>query len=159
VDADHASDVDDRRSTSGYVFFFNSAPISWATGKQKSASSSTSESEFKATHKGACEAMHEIQFNTELGFPPAGPITLFEDNTACEAFVRNPVLHGRMKHIDIAYHVVKEWAERGLVRLIRVTSEANLADGFTKPLPPAVHVFFVMGTLAVPTFIAVAKRA
>ena len=34
TDADFAGDVNDRKSTTGWVFNFNGAPISWASKKQ-----------------------------------------------------------------------------------------------------------------------------
>lgn len=34
IDADFASDVDDRKSTNGYVFLFDGTPISWLSKKQ-----------------------------------------------------------------------------------------------------------------------------
>jgi hypothetical protein len=112
VDSDHATDPDDRKSTSGYVIFCNSGPIAWASSKQKSTSSSTAESEFKAMHKVSQEVMFLRQLIQVLGYGDSlEPSDILEDNVACEQYVRNPVLHGRMKHIDIAYHVVKDWHE------------------------------------------------
>jgi hypothetical protein len=151
VDADHASDIDDRKSTSGYVIFFNSGPIAWASTKQKSTSSSSAESEFKAMHKVSQEVMFLRQLLEELGYGNRQvPTDILEDNVACEQYVRNPVLHGRMKHIDIAYHIVKDWHAQGQIRALRVPSASNLSDGMTKIVSPALHRQFVLGTLVVP---------
>ena len=35
VDSDHASDVDDRKSMSGYIIYLGSTPIVWRSKKQK----------------------------------------------------------------------------------------------------------------------------
>ena len=150
VDSDHASDPDDRKSTSGFVIFYNGGPIAWVSSKQKSCSSSTAESEFKAMHKVCQEVMFLRQLNQELGYgDPMEPTEILEDNIACEQYVRNPVLHGRMKHIDIAYHVVKDWQAQGQIRALRVPSASNLADGMTKIVSPPLHRQFVQGTLVV----------
>jgi hypothetical protein len=152
VDSDHATDPDDRKSTSGYVIFCNSGPIAWASSKQKSTSSSSAESEFKAMHKVSQEVMFLRQLLRELGYgDPREPTDILEDNIACEQYVRNPVLHGRMKHIDIAYHVVKDWHADGQIRALRVPSASNLADGMTKIVSPQLHRQFVHGTLVVPS--------
>ena len=150
VDSDHATDPDDRKSTSGYVIFCNSGPIAWASSKQKSTSSSSAESEFKAMHKVSQEVMFLRQLIQELGYGDSlEPSDILEDNVACEQYVRNPVLHGRMKHIDIAYHVVKDWHADGQIRALRVPSASNLADGLTKIVTPALHRHFVQGTMVV----------
>ncbi|GJU70996.1 retrovirus-related pol polyprotein from transposon TNT 1-94 [Tanacetum coccineum] len=46
----------------------------------------------------------------------------------------NPVQHSRTKHIDVRYHFIKEWVERGIVELFFVRTEYQLADLFTKAL-------------------------
>ena len=43
VDADWAGNVDDRRSTSGYVLMLNGAAISWKSKRQPVAALSTAE--------------------------------------------------------------------------------------------------------------------
>ena len=48
IDADFAGDVNDRKSTTGWVFNFNGAPISWALKKQSHVSQSLMESELIA---------------------------------------------------------------------------------------------------------------
>ena len=57
----------------------------------------------------------------------------YGDNDACSAFVKDPVLHGRMKHIDIAYHVVKDYQADGHILAARVDTADNIADSLTKP--------------------------
>jgi len=132
-DSDHASDVDDRRSTLGHVHFLNGGPIAWATRKQKSASSSSAESEFKATHSCTLDTVAFRMLLDELGYTQFNPTVEYGDNDACSAFVKDPVLHGRMKHIDIAYHVVKDYQADGHILAARVDTADNIADSLTKP--------------------------
>ena len=147
-DTDHAGDVDDRKSTAGHVVFLNGAPISWSVRKLKSMCGSSAESEFKGLHLTSMDVMHQIHFMDELGYSqsclvPRLPTPIHEDNDACIAFVRNPVFQSRMKHIDIAYHVVKEFVEKGYLAAVRVDSANNLADGLTKIQTPALYASFV----------------
>ena len=47
---------------------------------------------------------------------------------------KNPVLHGRSKHIDVKYHFLRDLTKDGIVDLIYCKSEDQVADIFTKPL-------------------------
>ena len=79
------------------------------------------------------DTIAERMFYTELGYPIHAPTVQFGDNDASNAFVKDPVLHGRMKHIDIAYHVVKDYQADGQIVMARVATDANVADSLTKP--------------------------
>ena len=43
--------------------------------------------------------------------------------------------HYEIKHIDVRYHFIREILERKEVNLIKVASEENAADIFTKAVP------------------------
>ena len=57
-DADWAGQTDDRRSTSGYVFFVAGGPVSWQSKTQKSVALSTAEAEYMALSDASKEALH-----------------------------------------------------------------------------------------------------
>ena len=57
TDSDYAGDLNDRRSTSGYVFMIGSAAISWSSKKQTLVTLSTTEAEFVAATSCACQAL------------------------------------------------------------------------------------------------------
>ena len=56
-DADWAGDLDDRRSTSGYLFKINGAAVSWRSKKQSSVALSTVEAEYMELASAAQEAI------------------------------------------------------------------------------------------------------
>ena len=56
-DSDWAGDVNDRKSTSGYLFKLSGAPISWRSKKQTSIALSTAEVEYIALSSATQEAM------------------------------------------------------------------------------------------------------
>jgi len=65
-----------------------------------------------------------------------------EDNQACLALVNNPEATGRTKHVDVAYHMVRDYIARGEVAFYFLPSADMPADGMTKPLPaPAFTTF------------------
>lgn len=38
---------------------------------------------------------------------------MFEDNRGASELARNPIWHRRTKHIDVDYHVVRQWVQDG----------------------------------------------
>ena len=57
TDSDWAGSVDDRKSTSGYVFHMGSGAISWASKKQPIVALSTTEVEYVKATAAACQAV------------------------------------------------------------------------------------------------------
>ena len=108
-DADYAGDVATRRSTSGRVFMFMGSAISWASKQQRTVSTSTAQSEYCAMSDCAREALWLRQLvGTLLKLEVIPTTTLFEDNSAAQKWCYNPLNHAKQKHIDIAYHFVRE---------------------------------------------------
>ncbi|XP_062208858.1 uncharacterized mitochondrial protein AtMg00810-like [Phragmites australis] len=56
-DSDHAGDVDDRKSTTGTLFFLGSSVITWALQKQKIVALSLCEAEYVAAAVAACQGL------------------------------------------------------------------------------------------------------
>ena len=69
-----------------------------------------------------------------MGCLPAGPTVLYEDNDSCRAQTENPLHHKRTKHVDVDYHYTRQMVEEGVVKLVRVATEDQVADIMTKPL-------------------------
>jgi hypothetical protein len=56
------------------------------------------------------------------------------DNKSAIALMKNPVLHGQSKYIQVKYHLVQESVEAGLIEVEFIRSEEQLGDILTKPL-------------------------
>ena len=65
-DADYAGSIDDRKSTSGYVFKLNNCIFRWNSAKQKTVSLSTTEAEYIALTTAIKEALWLNQLLKEL---------------------------------------------------------------------------------------------
>ncbi|KAD3641347.1 hypothetical protein E3N88_30571 [Mikania micrantha] len=57
------------------------------------------------------------------------------DNVSAICLSGNPVQHQRTKHIEMDIHFVREKVQRGLVRVLHVSSRFQIAYIFTKGLP------------------------
>ena len=57
TDSDYAGDLDDRRSTSGYVFLLSEGAMSWSSKKQPVVTLSTTEAEFVAATSCGCQGV------------------------------------------------------------------------------------------------------
>jgi hypothetical protein len=140
TDSDYAGDQDDRKSTSGYVFMLGTGVVSWSSKKQPIVTLSTTESEFVAAASCACQAIWLRRILEEIQFKQQGETSIYCDNSSTIKLSRNPVLHGRSKHIDVKYHFLRDLAKDEVINLIFCRSEDQVADIFTKPLKtPLFH--------------------
>jgi hypothetical protein len=57
TDSDYARDIEDKKSTSGYVFMLSGGAVSWSSKKQPIVTLSTTEAKFVATAACACQAV------------------------------------------------------------------------------------------------------
>lgn len=136
VDSDWGGDVLDRKSTTGYIFKLFNCTISWASKKQQNVSISSTESEYTALSIAISEACWLKKILTDFNiFKLNQAITIFEDNQSAIKIANNPENNRRIKHIDIKHHFIKEKIDTGLVKILHIKTNYQLADIFTKPLP------------------------
>lgn len=133
-DVDWAGDINDRKSTSGYMFQIGGTAVSWRSKKQTCVALSTAEAEYMALASAAQEAIWIRQLIADLKGEQIGPIMLLEDNQAAICMAKNPQFHGRAKHVDIKYHFVREKVCSGVVELKYCPTAEMIADMLTKGL-------------------------
>jgi len=140
-DADWASEGD-RKSISGYVITIVGGTVAWSSKKQSTVGLSTGEAEYIAATHVAKQVLWHRSLLHELNFPLPNTSTILSDNQAALAIARHPEFHARTKHINIAYHFLRDLVENGTIDMIYISTECNLADLFTKGLPQGTHQNF-----------------
>ena len=64
------------------------------------------------------------------------PIPILLDNDACRSITENQILSQKIKHVLVRFHMLRDFVRLGWIICWRVPSEKNLADPYTKPVPP-----------------------
>ena len=126
-----------KHSTTGYVFNYSVAAISWASKKQATIALSSCEAEVVALNEAAKEGVYLRRFLADLGFGSEPPTAVATDNTGAKALSYNPEHHEKVKHVERRHFYVRELVEDGLLTVPYVATTSNMADFFTKPLPAA----------------------
>lgn len=132
TDSDWAGSLDDRKSTSGYIFCLGSKIISWVSKKQKTVSLSSAEAEYIAATDAACEAVWLRRILSDVEQKQEAPTTIFCDNNSTIAMTKNPVFHARTKHIELRHHFIRDLVSDKKIQLKFINTNEQLADGFTK---------------------------
>ena len=70
----------------------------------------------------------------ELQFKQSGATKILCDNSSTIKLSKNPVLHGRSKHIDVKFYFFRNFCRDGTIDLIHCRSKDQAADIFTKAL-------------------------
>ncbi|OIT38695.1 retrovirus-related pol polyprotein from transposon tnt 1-94 [Nicotiana attenuata] len=133
-DSDWAGDIDDRKSTTGFVFFLGNSAFTWNSKKQPIVTLSTCEAEYVAACSCVCHAIWLRSLLEELHQPQKDATKIFVDNKSAIELAKNPVFHERSKHIDTRYHFIRDCISNKVVELEHVKSQDQIADIFTKPL-------------------------
>jgi len=106
--------------------------ISWQSKKQETISRSSTEAEYKALANATTEVIWVQSLLDELGISQSRVPILWCDNIGATYLSANPVLHARTKHIEVDYHFVRERVARKQLEVRIISSDDQVADGFTK---------------------------
>ena len=133
-DASHNVDDDDGKSTTGHVFYLDEAPVTWCSQKQEIVALSSCEAEFMAATEAAKQAIWLQELFSEMVGEACVKITIRVDNKSAIALTKNPVFHGRSKHIHRRFHFIRECVENEQVEVEHVPGNEQRADILTKSL-------------------------
>lgn len=134
TDADMAGDVDTRKSTTGYLYTFAGATVSWVSRLQRVVALSTIEAKYIAATKACKEMLWMQRFLGDLGIKQEKYV-LYCDSQSAIHLVKNLAFHSKSKHIDLRYHWIRQVLEEGNLQLEKIHTTENPADMLTKILP------------------------
>lgn len=102
---------------------------------------SITESEYIAASEAAQEAVWIRKFIVELGVIPSieKPIEMYCDNVGALVLAKELRVHKGSRHILRKFHYVREVVRTNEISVLKVHTDQNLADPFTKPMPHAKH--------------------
>ena len=134
VDANHAGNLANRRSHTGFNIYINQAPIVWYSKKQSTVEASSFGPEFNALRI-AVEHAIGLRFKLRMfGIYVQGYTCIWCDN---EAVVNNysiPSHALNKKHNAVSFHMVREVVASGAAKVAHISGTDNPADLFTKIL-------------------------
>eukprot|EP00253_Pinus_taeda_P010578 PITA_10578 len=131
VDANWVGDLDQRRSTSGYVFNLFGGAISWMSKKKYVVALSTTEVEYMAATHASKEAVWSQKLCSSMGLVQ-GDIRIDCNIQSAIFLANNPAYHSKTKHIDVQYHFVRDMIEDKKLLLVKVGTLKNTMDALTK---------------------------
>ena len=105
ADSNYAGDPEVRKSVIEHCFFINRAVASWCSKKQRTVSTSTTETDYITLGHAARESVWIRQFLNELEVAdPIDACILHGDNETSIILTKNAESQARTKHIDVQHH-------------------------------------------------------
>jgi hypothetical protein len=138
-----SDDPSTAKSRSGYVIQYAGCPVAWASKLQTIIALSSCEAEYVSLSESLRDTIPLMELVKEIkksGFKVISTTATvyckaFEDNSGALELARLPKMRPRTKHINIKYHHFREYVRLGIIKIFPISTENQLADIFTKPLP------------------------
>lgn len=128
-----------RRSTGGYIFFYDGSAISWKSKKQNLVALSSTEAEYISGTEAAKELLWIGNFLECIGLKEFNP-RLIGDNLSALALAKTNEFRPRTKHIHARERFITDLVENHHCLLHYVPTRMMIADAFTKALPKEAHL-------------------
>ncbi|GMF44882.1 unnamed protein product [Phytophthora fragariaefolia] len=138
ADADLGNEKDDRHSITGYVLQLNGCTYAYKSRKQRIVTDDTCCAEFVAASKCSTMIVWTHNLCKELNLTRYHPTVLCQDNQATITVLTEIKGNFKTKIVDLKYHKVCDFHERGEFEVRYCPSSENLADIFTKALGPTL---------------------
>ncbi|CAA7059281.1 unnamed protein product [Microthlaspi erraticum] len=128
------SDLDRKRSISGYIFTVGGNTVSWKSCLQSVVALSTTEAEYIAFSEAVKEGIWICGLLEDMGLKPE-KATVWCDSQSAICLSKNNAFHERTKHVATKYHFIRDIIEEGEVEVLKIHTSVNPADMLTKGIP------------------------
>ena len=143
VDASFADSGPEYRMKSrhGFALMRAGAVFATKTSMQTLTAGSSCQAEVVALYMAAIEIQAALQDLERLGLPHVGPVLVFEDNQAAISVMgaAGTSSGSNSRHFLTKYFYTADLVEAGAIKLVKVNTLDQLADGFTKALCGPTH--------------------
>jgi hypothetical protein len=134
VDSSFADVIENRKSTGGLIQYIGTSPVYWDSFvANTTVPLSTAESEYVAAHVAGKEIMATNNLLVELNYPQHN-VPLYEDNEACIKIALQESSKHKTKHVENKIHYIRDLIQKKIVDIIKINTQIQLADMFTKAL-------------------------
>jgi hypothetical protein len=117
--------LEDRKSTTGFVFFMRETTFTWTSKKQSIVVLSTCEAEYIIVTSCVCHAIWLRKLMEDLQQKLSKATRIFVDNKSAIALTKNPVHHERSKHIDTRFHFIRAHIKEGDMELSKLMNNCR----------------------------------
>ena len=136
-------DASTSKSRTGFIIMYAGCPVVWCSKLETQVTLSTIEAEYISLSNILREAIPLINLLKEMqdknisivSKTPTVFCKAFKDNSGALELAKSPKLYPRTKHINLPYHHFREYMRKRLIQLFPISTEFQLADIFSKPLP------------------------
>lgn len=143
-DADWGSELDDRKSRSGFVVLMCGGAVSWQSKKQSIVALSSTEAEYISLSSTVKELIWIAQLIKEIiGIKICAAVWC--DNQSAIELASCEAYRPRTKHIDIRHHHIRDHMQNGLIELKYVKTDKQVADLLTKAVTGEKTAFCANG--------------
>ncbi|GKB44660.1 putative ribonuclease H-like domain-containing protein [Tanacetum coccineum] len=133
----------DRKSTTCGCQFLGRRLISWQCKKQTIVENSTTEEEYVAAANYCGQELWIQNQMMDYGFNFINT-RIHIDNESTISVIKNPAAHSRTKHIEIRFHFIRDCYDKRLIEVIKIHTNSNVADLFTKKFDVTRSNFLVV---------------
>ncbi|GJU11433.1 ribonuclease H-like domain-containing protein [Tanacetum coccineum] len=141
-DVDWAKCPKTRKSVTRFCVFLGKSLVSWKSKKQATLSRSSTEAEYRSMASAICKTVWLANLLHSLGLSSMFLVDLHCDNSSAIQLAANPVFHDKSKHFEIDVHFVREKVAAGVIKIVKVHTDLQVADIFTKCLAIEQHKLF-----------------
>ena len=139
VDAAHANELRQRRSTTGYGCCLAGGVVAYRSRTQSICAQSSTEAELIAANSAAKVTKHLRFVLQELGYGQKDPTPTYEDNDSAIKIVNHSRPTERSRHIQIRFFALQHWRLLGDLVMVHLPGVINPADMLTKALGWVLH--------------------